>query len=161
MPYAINDGVRIHYKVEGTGFPLVIQHGFTDSMETWYEVGYVDAVKGKRQLILVDARGHGQSDKPHSTSAYGKKVHVEDILAVLHDLKIDRADYWGFSMGARIGFAMAQYASHRARSMIPPRLTAKARPRHVSLMPYPLRHPRLLQHVPSSPGAQQLFDYTV
>ena len=118
MPYAVNNGVRIHFEVEGNGFPLVIQHGFTDSMETWYEIGYVDALKGKHQLILVDARGHGRSDKPHSTSAYGKKVHVEDILAVLHDLKIDRVDYWGFSMGARTGYAMAQYASQRIRSMI-------------------------------------------
>ena len=67
---------------------------------------------------MVDARGHGRSDKPHSTSAYGKQVHVEDILAVLHDLKIDRVDYWGFSMGARIGFAMAEYAPERVRSLI-------------------------------------------
>jgi pimeloyl-ACP methyl ester carboxylesterase len=82
MPYAVNNGVRIHYKVEGDGFPLVIQHGFTDSMETWYEIGYVDALKGKRQLILVDARAHGRSDKPHSTSAYGMEAHVSGILVL-------------------------------------------------------------------------------
>jgi pimeloyl-ACP methyl ester carboxylesterase len=52
MPYAVNDGVRIHYKVEGTGFPLVIQHGFTDSMETWYEIGYVDALTVKASANL-------------------------------------------------------------------------------------------------------------
>ena len=53
MPYAENNGVRIHYQLEGGGQPLVLQHGFTDSLETWYELGYVDALKphgaGRRQ----------------------------------------------------------------------------------------------------------------
>jgi len=30
MPYANNQGVRIHYEVEGTGPPLVLQHGGID-----------------------------------------------------------------------------------------------------------------------------------
>jgi hypothetical protein len=34
MPYADNQGVRIHYQVEGDGPPLVMQHGFTDSIQT-------------------------------------------------------------------------------------------------------------------------------
>jgi pimeloyl-ACP methyl ester carboxylesterase len=45
MPYAVNEGVRIHYQIEGEGEPLVLQHGFTDSLETWYELGYVEALK--------------------------------------------------------------------------------------------------------------------
>jgi pimeloyl-ACP methyl ester carboxylesterase len=48
----------------------VIQHGFTDSMATWYELGYVEALQPDYQLILVDARGHGHSDKPHDPDAY-------------------------------------------------------------------------------------------
>jgi pimeloyl-ACP methyl ester carboxylesterase len=42
MPYADNKGVRIHYQVEGAGRPLVLQHGFTESIEDWSERGYVD-----------------------------------------------------------------------------------------------------------------------
>jgi hypothetical protein len=45
VPYADSDGVRIYYQVEGEGSLLVMQHGFTDSLETWYELGYVDALK--------------------------------------------------------------------------------------------------------------------
>jgi pimeloyl-ACP methyl ester carboxylesterase len=44
---------------------LVLQHGFTDSLETWYDLGYVEALKPQYRLILIDARGHGASDKPH------------------------------------------------------------------------------------------------
>ena len=32
MPYAVNQGVRIHYQIEGDGQPLVLQHGFTDNL---------------------------------------------------------------------------------------------------------------------------------
>ena len=41
MAYADNHGVRIHYQVEGNGPPLVLQHGYSDSLESWYEFGYV------------------------------------------------------------------------------------------------------------------------
>ena len=70
MPYADNDGIRIHYQVEGEGPPLVLQHGFSESVVDWYEVGYVDALRSDYRLILIDARGHGASDKPHDTDSY-------------------------------------------------------------------------------------------
>ena len=39
MSYADNRGIRIHYRVEGEGPPLVLQHGFTQSIDDWYEFG--------------------------------------------------------------------------------------------------------------------------
>jgi pimeloyl-ACP methyl ester carboxylesterase len=95
-----------------------MQHGYSDSIVTWYEQGYVDALKGAHRLILVDARGHGDSDKPHVTSAYSKELQAADIVTVLNELKLERADYWGYSMGGRIGFALAQYSPEKFRSFI-------------------------------------------
>ncbi len=65
MPYVRSQGLRIHYHVEGHGPPLVCQHGFGDSLESWYELGYVDALKDEYRLILIDARGHGASGCPY------------------------------------------------------------------------------------------------
>jgi pimeloyl-ACP methyl ester carboxylesterase len=59
MPYTENHGVRIHYRVVGAGKPLVLHHGFTESIEDWSECGYVDALQSEHELILIDARGHG------------------------------------------------------------------------------------------------------
>src|SRR4051812_9895736 len=70
MPYVTNDGVRIHYAVEGDGPPLLLHHGFTIDLTAWYAWGYVDALKEEYRLILIDARGHGASDKPHDPAAY-------------------------------------------------------------------------------------------
>ena len=118
MPYATNQGVRIYYQVEGEGPPLVIQHGFSDSMETWYELGYVATLQHHYRLILVDARGHGHSDKPHDPEAYGMEQIAGDIVAVLDAVHVPHTHFLGYSMGGRIGFIMAKYAPERLDSMI-------------------------------------------
>jgi len=118
MPYANHGGIRIHYQVEGDGPPLVLQHGFTQKLKVWYLFGYVDALKPSYQLILIDARGHGASDKPHDPAAYSLPLRVGDVLAVLDALDIDKAHYWGYSMGGWIGFGMAKYAPARVHSLV-------------------------------------------
>jgi pimeloyl-ACP methyl ester carboxylesterase len=118
MPYANHDGIRIYYQVEGQGTPLVLQHGLADSLESWYELGYVPALRADYQLILVDARGHGASDKPHAPNAYGLHRRVGDTVAVLDALDIRQAVFWGYSMGGWIGFGLAKYAPERVQALI-------------------------------------------
>ena len=112
MPYAVNEGIRIHYKTEGEGPPLVLQHWSVATMENWYDFGYISALKNNYQLILLDARGHGGSDKPQVPEAYKLEKRVGDIVAVLDDLGIAKTHYFGYSMGGWIGFGMAQFAPH-------------------------------------------------
>jgi pimeloyl-ACP methyl ester carboxylesterase len=118
MPYANNHSIRIHYQVEGEGPPLVLQHGFTNSLQSWYAYGYVAALRQDYQLILIDARGHGQSDKPYDPQAYALQHKVEDVLAVLDALQVENAHYLGYSMGGRIGFGIAKYHPERFLSLI-------------------------------------------
>jgi pimeloyl-ACP methyl ester carboxylesterase len=118
MPYANNGSVRIHYDVEGSGAPLVLHHGTAGRGEDWRHFHYTDVLKCDRRLILLDARGHGASDKPHEPSAYDLPLRVADVTVVLDALQIDRADYLGYSMGGWIGFGMAKYAPQRCRSLI-------------------------------------------
>ena len=130
MPAVDNQGVRIHYEVEGAGPPLVIQHGLSDSLETWREYGYVDALTEDYQVVLVDGRGHGKSDKPHESAAYRLPRCASDVVAVLDALHIRTAHFFGYSWGARIGFALAKEAPTRVSSMVlggsPPIGPAKA-----------------------------------
>ena len=113
MPRVDNKGVSIHYRVEGNGPPLILQHGFSDSIEIWYQPGTVAALKPKYRLVLIDARGHGQSDKPHDPPSYAPEKFASDIVAVLDDLGIKTAAYWGYSRGGWIGFALARHALER------------------------------------------------
>ena len=118
MPFARSSEYAIHYEVVGHGPPLVLQHGFSGTLKRWIWAGYVDALKSRYRLILVDARGHGGSDKPHNPDAYSIEAQASDVAAVLDDLGIERAHYWGFSMGGRIAFAMAKYQSSRVRTLV-------------------------------------------
>lgn len=113
-----NDGVRIHYEVEGEGPPLILLHWWTGSIEDWRLFGYVDGLKDDYRLILIDARGHGQSDKPHDPAAYAPEQQAGDIVAVLDELGIDKAHYFGYSMGGTLGWAMARYAPDRLSSLV-------------------------------------------
>src|SRR5262245_57371417 len=102
MPYATIDGVRIYYEREGSGPPLVLRAGRTSSLESWREARYVDALRDAYDLILIDPRGHGLTDKPHDPAAYAYQTQVADITSVLDDARIERAIFWGYSTGGLI-----------------------------------------------------------
>ncbi len=118
MSFVDNDGVWIHYEVEGTGPPITLMHGMGGSIQNWARAGYVDALKDELQLILIDARGCGASGKPHDPSLYTREAKVSDVAAVLDDLGIERAHYWGYSMGASNGWAMGVLKPTRLLSLV-------------------------------------------
>lgn len=119
MPYATADGVCIWYQTEGDGPPLVLHPGgFGGSLEDWFEAGFVTELRDNYLLILLDPRGQGRSDRPHDSSAYSWQMRASDVVAVLDELGIERAHYWGYSLGARIGFAVGVYAPQRLISLI-------------------------------------------
>ena len=118
MPYVMSNDVNIYYKTEGKGTPLVLLHPFAGSLEDYYAMGFVTEFKEDYQLILVDSRGHGLSDKPHDAHTYLMKYRVNDVVAVLDDLAIKRSHFFGYSMGGRIGFAIMTYAPDRFCSLI-------------------------------------------
>ncbi|MGD8455586.1 MAG: alpha/beta fold hydrolase [Anaerolineales bacterium] len=118
MPYINNDGIKIHYQVEGDGPPVVLHHWSFGTLDDWYDYGYVDDLKKDYQLVILDARGHGKSDKPHDSESYRLEYRVSDVTAILDDLGIASAHFYGYSMGGWIGFGAAKYVPDRFRSLI-------------------------------------------
>jgi len=117
MPYADNNGVKIYYEVEGKGPPLVLATGANTDLTVWKPSGFIDAFKDDYQLVMFDARGHGRSDKPHEASAYGLNM-AGDVIAVLDDIGISKAHYYGYSMGALVGYRLAAGYNTRFYSFI-------------------------------------------
>lgn len=118
MPYAVSKGIRIHYEVEGDGSPLVLQFGQYFPLDIWYELNYVTTLGSDFRLILVDARGHGDSDKLYDPEAYRLESMVSDVVAVLDDLGVEKAHYMGYSSGGLTGFGLAKLAPERLFSLI-------------------------------------------
>jgi pimeloyl-ACP methyl ester carboxylesterase len=118
MAFATNDGLQIHYEVEGSGPPLLLVHGRGWSMQDWYRHGFPEGLKDAYQVILVDTRGFGESDKPHDPKLYGQTQFMDDMLAVLDAVGVERTHYWGYSMGGKLGWALAVNHPDRLRSVV-------------------------------------------
>ena len=97
-----SNGVKIRYIVEGKGEPVLLIHGFTINFETnWKMPGIIKGLSKDYQVIALDNRGHGKSDKPHDPKKYGLEM-AEDAVRLLDHLKIQKAHIVGYSMGAVI-----------------------------------------------------------
>lgn len=118
MPKSESHGVTINYDIEGQGPPLVLVHGFSGNRNSWRGYGFVDPLKTEYQLILIDARGHGESSKPHDPDAYDYRLLVDDVIAVIDDLNLTTVSYLGYSMGGTIGFGLGKYYPQRVQSLI-------------------------------------------
>ncbi len=113
MPFTEHQGVRIHYRMEGSGPTILMVHGHTNSAQGWYDGGYVAALAPTYRLVMPDLPGHGQSDRPHDLAPYGRERLVGAMLAALDAAGGGRAIYWGYSQGTMIGFGTALLAAER------------------------------------------------
>ncbi|MFC1900125.1 alpha/beta fold hydrolase [Chloroflexota bacterium] len=106
MPYANNGEINIYYEVEGQGPPLVMGHGGAYTLDMWRDWGYAEKLRDEFTLVLLDFRGHGRSDNaPDFTER--RTDMADDVIAVLDSLDIAKAHYFGYSMGATVGFRLA------------------------------------------------------
>jgi len=110
-------GVKIHYTVEGKGEPVLVIHGFGGNVQGMGIAGIVKALSGDFQVIAIDNRGHGKSDKPHDPAAYGMQM-MEDSIRLLDHLKIRKAHVVGYSMGGRITGAILGAHPERLRTAV-------------------------------------------
>lgn len=111
-------GTRIAYNIHGSGPPLVLLHGLHGSgAANWTLPGITAALAAKHRVIVMDARGHGSSDKPEGEAAYGTAM-VGDVVALLDHLNISRAHLAGYSMGGMIAMKTAVMHPTRVQSLL-------------------------------------------
>src|SRR4051794_20032660 len=118
MGIARGSGLRIYYELTGTGRPLVLLHAAMGSLEAWRIGGYVEALAQGNQLILVDLRGHGLSEKPVAPDAYLVERHVEDVMAVLDDVGLESAIVIGWALGGDVALAAAASQADRVDAVV-------------------------------------------
>jgi len=92
-------GVRIHYVEAGQGEPVILLHGYTDNLRNnWIATSVLPTLAKRYRVVALDARGHGDSGKPHDRAAYGPEMGM-DIVRLMDRLGIRRAHIVGYSMG--------------------------------------------------------------
>src|SRR6266446_3358103 len=104
MPYVEASGAKLYFEESGHGYPIIFIHEFASDLRGWEaQVRYFFR---SHRCIAYNARGYPPSDVPEDASLYRCQFAVDDIAAVMRDLKIERAHLVGLSMG---GYAALQF----------------------------------------------------
>ena len=117
-----SNGLKIRYVTEGAGEAVVLIHGWMADSSMWGR----DQSGNTRldtsgtsgfQLIALDCRGHGKSDKPHDPADYGPEM-AADVVRLLDHLRIEEAHLLGYSSGAFIAGWVAAHHPGRVLSVV-------------------------------------------
>ena len=100
MPQANTNGIELHYRETGEGFPLVFVHGYTGNSRNWALT--IPALRENFRTISVDLRGHGLSGRPASEDQYELEVMGSDVYELLKALGVSECVLVGHSMGGMV-----------------------------------------------------------
>jgi pimeloyl-ACP methyl ester carboxylesterase len=102
--YASVNGLEMYYEIHGAGRPLVLLHGGPTTIDTSFGKLLPTLAKA-RQVIAVEQQGHGHTadiDRPLSFEQM-----ADDTAALLRHLKIEKADFFGYSDGGNVALGIA------------------------------------------------------
>ncbi len=166
--YADVGGLKMYYELHGAGFPLVLLHGGLSAIGTSFGKLLPDLARG-RQVIAIEQQAHGHTADSDRPLTY--RQMAEDTVALLSQIGIEQADFFGYSIGAGIAIEIATRHPSRVRKLVAatpifkasgfqPRVLAgmeALQPEHLagspfqeeyaSIAPHPQDWPRLLAKV--------------
>ena len=103
--YAQVNGLHMYYEEYGKGSPLVLIHGAASTVQTSYG-GLIPELSKTHRIIGVELQAHG-----HSDNRDGRPISFEqdaaDVVELLSQLHIEKADFFGFSNGATTALEIA------------------------------------------------------
>jgi pimeloyl-ACP methyl ester carboxylesterase len=112
--YEMVNGIRVHYAEAGSGEPLLLQHGWPQHWWMWRD--FIEPLAERYRVICPDLRGHGWSDKPQN--GYRKPEMLDDVLALLDRLEIERVRWVGHDWGGWIGMLAALREPERIERLV-------------------------------------------
>ena len=116
--YTAPDGIKIYYEVKGSGYPVVLVHGFIVNSQSWKRgLLYYDLLARGYKVITIDLRGNGQSDKPHDCDLYAHDAEAKDIMGVVGELGLPAYTAVGYSRGSIIT-ARLMVLDHRLQQAV-------------------------------------------
>nr|WP_315157906.1 alpha/beta fold hydrolase [uncultured Flavobacterium sp.] len=93
----------LHSKIEGSGQPLLIIHGFLGMSDNWKTLGTQFVDQGY-QVHLLDLRNHGRSF--HSDD-FSYELMVQDVYEYCKENSLTNIDIIGHSMGGKVAMLLA------------------------------------------------------
>ena len=112
--YTIANGIKIYYEIYGQGQPLLLLHGNSSSIESFYL--QIPEFSKHYRVIAVDTRGQGKSADDGKKYTYD--LFADDMNALLNNLNIDSANILGWSDGGNTGLIMAMKYPKKVKRLV-------------------------------------------
>jgi pimeloyl-ACP methyl ester carboxylesterase len=109
------DGLRVHYRDEGSGDPIVLLHGLTDSLFVWDQ--WASQLSGYVRVIRLDLPGHGLTG-PDPQGRYAWSEITDLVVEFLDQLGLARATLVGSSWGGAIAWQLAARFPERVDRLV-------------------------------------------
>jgi pimeloyl-ACP methyl ester carboxylesterase len=109
------NGLEIYFEIHGEGEPLVLLHGAMSTIETSFGK-VLPAFAESRQVIAIEQQAHGRTPDIDRPLSYEQMAL--DTAALLRQLGIEGADFYGYSMGAGIALQIAISNPKLVRSLV-------------------------------------------
>jgi len=111
-------GVKVGYEVFGAGEPAILLLTSWAIVHARQWKAQVPYLARHFQVITVEGRGNGRADRPGTPEAYGDREYVDDAIAVLDAIGVDRAVVVGLSVGGRHALQLAAWYPERATGVV-------------------------------------------
>jgi pimeloyl-ACP methyl ester carboxylesterase len=109
--YFEHHNIRLRYRDEGAGPPIVFLHGWTLDLESWEPQAHY--LQNTLRVIRLDRRGFGLSGGNPSIDD-----DVGDLVALLDHLHIDKVTLVGVSQGARVAISFGTAHPSRLSALV-------------------------------------------
>lgn len=113
MKTKVND-IDLYYEIQGDGEPIMLLHGLALDSSIWKEM--VELYATQAQFILLDLRGHGQSETGEADGSM--EQFADDVLGLIDELGFQKVTLAGHSMGGYIALAFAEKYPERLENLI-------------------------------------------
>ncbi len=109
------NGIEVHYLRTGGGKPsIVLLHGLMGNGACWTPLAR--ALEADYDVVMPDARGHGNSSKPEQGYSYDSLA--TDVVGLIEVLGLDTPVILGHSMGGLTATVVASQNSDRLRGVV-------------------------------------------
>jgi pimeloyl-ACP methyl ester carboxylesterase len=102
--YASVNGLNMYYETHGSGMPLVLLHGGGCTIDFSFSA-VLPSLARHRKVIAVEQQAHGHT--PDIPRPLSYEQMAEDTAALLSQLKVQSADFLGWSDGGNIALLIA------------------------------------------------------
>ncbi|MBW8048849.1 MAG: alpha/beta hydrolase [Cytophagales bacterium] len=109
------DGIQVHYRDEGEGFPLLLLHGAFSSLHTFDD--WAHALAKDYRIIRLDLPGFGLTGSTAATD-YTRDTYMSCLHTFLQNLGIEQCDIAGSSLGGWIAWEFVLEYPASIRKMI-------------------------------------------